>query len=228
MYPSTQLWPVRGLAKATVGFLVANLLAETLAAVAHYQRVTLIDAAFDIALDDLSDLEDIDFEAIADNELLVLLADLGVNATFVLAGVMFVVWLYRVRDNAEQMSTLPQRRATPWLFFGWFVPIVSFWFPKQILDDIWRASSPEGRRPGVLMMIWWILWLVTVFLGNTAARIASSDEEDAMAVRTGSLLDVATYPLVVVCGVLAIVIVRRISALQEAGKALPVDQPADV
>ncbi|NAS25680.1 DUF4328 domain-containing protein [Herbidospora sp. NEAU-GS84] len=228
MYPSTQLWPVRGLAKATVVFLVANLLAETLAAVAHYQRITLIDAAFDVALDDLSDLEDIDFEAIADNELLVMLADLGVNATFVLAGIMFVVWLYRVRDNAEQMSTLPQRRATPWLFFGWFVPIVSFWFPKQIVDDIWRASDPRGRRPGVLMMIWWILWLVTVFLGNASARVAYSDEENAMAIRVGSLLDVATYPLVVVCGVLAVVIVRRISALQEAGAALPAEAPADV
>ncbi len=47
-----------------------------------------------------------------------------------------------------------------------------------------------------------------------------------MAIRLGSLLDVATYPLVVVCGVLAIVIVRRISALQEAAAALLVS-PAE-
>lgn len=75
-------------------------------------------------------------------------------------GIVFVIWLMRARENAENLSPYPHRRTRGWLFGGWLVPVVNLWFPKQIVDDIWRASSPrqDGRRP----MVW---------------RIASMQEE---------------------------------------------------
>ncbi|WP_435875703.1 DUF4328 domain-containing protein [Nonomuraea jabiensis] len=77
------------------------------------------------------------------------------TVVYVVAIVAFLVWLFRVRANAEILSPGGHRRGQPWLIFGWVVPIINFWFPKQIVDDIWSASSrvpyscsTPGGRPG--------------------------------------------------------------------------------
>ena len=56
-----------------------------------------------------------------------------------MAMVMFVVWFYRARVNAEGHGW-PQRWSPGWAIAGWLVPVVNFWFPFQIMADIWRAT----------------------------------------------------------------------------------------
>jgi uncharacterized protein DUF4328 len=70
--------------------------------------------------------------------------------------VLFVVWFRRARINAERHG-YRQRRARGWTFWGWFVPIVSLWFPFQLMGDIWRAGLPAERRGRTawLPALWW-------------------------------------------------------------------------
>jgi hypothetical protein len=88
----------------------------------------------------------------------IVLPVLGVvsNFGFIVAMVMFLVWFYRARVNAKGHGW-PQRLAPGWAIGGWFVPVVNFWFPFQIMVDIWRAGLPEQARTSIAILpgIWW-------------------------------------------------------------------------
>src|SRR6266446_5906774 len=81
--------------------------------------------------------------------------------TIFVIGIVFVVWFRRARINAER-SSWRQRRASGWAFWGWIVPVVSLWFPFQIMGDIWRAGLPvaQRRRTAWLTALWWTTWLL--------------------------------------------------------------------
>ncbi|MFE3742667.1 DUF4328 domain-containing protein [Streptomyces sp. NPDC059134] len=73
---------------------------------------------------------------------------------------LWVCWFHHVRQNAECFA--PGRiRYGPGLAAGsWFIPVVNFFMPKQIANDIWTATtgrpSGEGRW---LLHLWWWFWL---------------------------------------------------------------------
>jgi hypothetical protein len=96
--------------------------------------------------------------------------DRAADITIFVIGILFVVWFRRARINAEQ-STWRQRRARGWTFWGWIVPIVSLWFPFQIMGDIWRAGLPEAqrRRTAWLPALWWVTWLLGGLTTSTTA-----------------------------------------------------------
>ena len=61
---------------------------------------------------------------------------------------------------------------------GWFCPVVNFWFPKQIVDDVIAASDP--RTPPLLpdlrpiprhglVLAWWLIWVATMVRGPGGA-----------------------------------------------------------
>jgi hypothetical protein len=91
------------------------------------------------------------------------LGDLG-NSGFLAAMVMFVVWLYRARVNADGRGW-PQRRPPAAAIWCWFAPVVNLFVPFQIMADIWRAGLPAEARanPATLPGTWWACML-TFFL----------------------------------------------------------------
>ena len=51
-------------------------------------------------------------------------------------------------ENAVLIAPDQIRRSAVWAWLGWWVPVVCFWFPKQIVDDSWRITSSVCRsRP---------------------------------------------------------------------------------
>ena len=92
------------------------------------------------------------------------LADVS-NSGFFVAMVMFLVWFYRARVNAEGHGW-PQRRSPGLAIWAWFVPVVNFYFPFQVMADIWRAGLPEQARANraILPGIWWASLLAFICL----------------------------------------------------------------
>lgn len=132
--------------------------------------------------------------------------------------VVFVVWMFRLRGNAEVWAPDLQRRAKGWMIAGWVVPIVSFWFPRGQIVDLWRASRPEPyeadrRGEFTLINFWWLFFLVS----RLVAEVGSRSFDDARTVdtlvaatdwiRAGDVLDL-------VAAVLAILLVRRLTSMQ--------------
>ena len=84
----------------------------------------------------------------------------------VVAAILFVVWLWRARANAEAIAPVPHVRGKAWIVFGWVVPVVNLWFPYQIVQSIWRTSDPSRVAGGPtrvptspLVVVWWVAFL---------------------------------------------------------------------
>jgi hypothetical protein len=101
----------------------------------------------------------------------------AVGLLYVLLLPMWIVgslWLSHARENAVLIAPDRVRRSAVWAWLGWLVPIVSLWFPKQIVDDSWRitsssaAAGARGRYRDTTL--WWVLWIVYTLLGNAAAN----------------------------------------------------------
>ncbi|MGW8851880.1 DUF4328 domain-containing protein [Streptomyces xiamenensis] len=133
--------------------------------------------------------------------------------------VVFIMWFYRVRVNAEVFDPYGQRMKRGWAVGGWLVPIVNFWFPKKIANDIWRASAPGGERQGTgVLTAWWVLWLITVFLDRASFRTMNRQEE-SFAEELSNMQQSVSMTLLsdllgIVAAVLAIVVVRRLTQWQ--------------
>ncbi len=82
---------------------------------------------------------------------------------------------------AERILIAPDqvRRSAVWTWLGWWVPIVSLWFPKQIIDDSWRitssvaAVSSRGRHRDT--SLWWGLWVAYNLAGNVYGNKVFTD-----------------------------------------------------
>jgi Domain of unknown function (DUF4328) len=132
------------------------------------------------------------------------------------APVMFVVWLWRARLNAELINPHEQHLARGWAIGGWICPIVNFWFPFRIVHDIWRVSRPAGlTSPGRPVHWWWTAW-VLYLIARIWLRAELRSEESLEALRGIAVAHTVAAVLEGVAGVLVIVVIRQITTWQKA------------
>ena len=108
----------------------------------------------------------------------------------------FIRWLYRAYSNVDAVDPGARRYAHGWAIGGWFVPILTLWRPKQIVNDVWWAGTPEGRPadawPGLLLATWWIAFWISNILGQVASRTGTGDDPTTQELRDGTLAYVAS------------------------------------
>lgn len=205
--PPPPLRPVRGPAILAVVALVADSLVGVVAAVIDLWYADVVDRI-------IADATSVTDAEIDTADLVYALSGIVETVAYLAAIVAFLVWLFRVRANAEILAPHGHRRSRAWLILGWIVPIVSLWFPKQIVDDIWDASARSWSARKGLLHAWWAAWLVGAWVSNVAARLLfNAEEADALA--TAARFDVVSIALMLVAAVFAILVVLRISGEQE-------------
>jgi len=137
--------------------------------------------------------------------------DAGIDVSIVAWSIVFLVWLWRARADAELLG-YRQRRAQGWAFWGWIVPIVSIWFPFQIMRDIWRASQAD-RRAGPRAWVvpaWWAAWLLANFY---VVPVSSSPVMlGSLVPHVGAGTSAVRSALIVTAGAFLMVIIRTVSA----------------
>jgi hypothetical protein len=195
---------MRGLARATSILVWISAVAAALVAVAAWRDYAVFR----------DDLASWDSEAIR-------AVDVVLFAPVLVTAVVFIIWLWRARTEAEALSPwLPQRHGRGWVIAGWIVPIISFWYPLQIVDDIIAASTPQ-REPGypqrpqaqtLVVHIWWGTWLAS----NLISPLPLGPDEDPTAsdFLWGAVIATVTAVLTVVCAVYAVRVIRLITDLQ--------------
>ncbi|GAA2289100.1 hypothetical protein GCM10010149_39860 [Nonomuraea roseoviolacea subsp. roseoviolacea] len=221
--PPVPVRPIRGLGTAVLVLLAADALVEVVAGLIGLGYLDLLDRL-------IADPQAVEDAEIDRGDLLYSLSGLAEFATMVTCGIVFLVWLFRARANAEALAPWPHRRAKPWLVFGWFVPIVGWWFPKQIVDDIWNASKPGAAEQPLtvasrsgLVRGWWAAWLVSSWISHVAARLLFKDDLESL--RAGARFDLVSIGLWIVTAGLAAAVVWRITRLQEERLRAPAAHP---
>ena len=155
------LLPVRPISTVATTMLFASCAANVFATYADWHRYWV---AADFVAEEpgvgLADLVSADNLAMGAVWLMLL-------ALFAAAAV-FLTWLWRARVNAERLCGAEHRRSQGWTAGAWFVPVVNLWFPRQVVDDIWRTSRPDvpadtyrvdGLPQSPLVRAWWYTML---------------------------------------------------------------------
>lgn len=94
-------------------------------------------------------------------------------ATFVVAGIVWILWLYRSHRQAASARDGDYRHTPGWAIGSWFVPFANLWIPKQMHDDIWVRASPSGlgRQGKGLLNWWWFLFLASRVVDIAVAAV---------------------------------------------------------
>lgn len=213
--PLRAVQPVRALAIATVSALGLTSLAAIALIVPALRQIDVLDRL-------ITDPALVTEAEVTANDLLINGISTARMGTYVLCAALFLIWIVRARSNAEGFVLIPHRRDAAWAIFGWVVPVVCFWYPKQIVDDIWSTSQREGLRTGALqteprsglVWAWWVTWLSSLLVGRASDVLANTQDLGELKSATWALsLGMA---LSVAAAVLAALVVLQITKLQEA------------
>lgn len=134
--------------------------------------------------------------------------------------VVFLIWFHRVRLNAGTFAPDTQSRGPGWAIGAWFIPFANLWIPRQIAVDVWRASRPDpyaadGARELTLLNSWWTCFVVGAVVDRVAAALYKRAETmDAWT--TAAAWSLAGYVFTIAAGVLALLLVRRLTSMQHA------------
>ncbi|MGW0659074.1 DUF4328 domain-containing protein [Streptodolium elevatio] len=229
-----QLWQLKsvgGLAIALYALLAASMAVSVAVAVASFRRASLVGDLRDADPFDVDpfsgELGGVSPDDLASADDFVLVASGLDMIVFIATAVVFVVWFFRARKNVEMFGLHRPRLGCGWAIGGWICPVVNMWFPARIASDLWKGSdtskgaadigNPLGRV--TLIASWWVAFSVATVINRVGtARAPDGYSPDD----TGTLDDVIasdrlgalTGVLFVIAGVFAILLVRRITALQ--------------
>jgi hypothetical protein len=133
----------------------------------------------------------------------------------IVTAVFYLRWFKCAYANVERLGG-ERRYGTGWAVGAWFVPILSLWRPKQIADDIWKASNRDGDTAvSPVVRVWWGAWLLASVIGNMTLRFTfSADTPDEL--QGAAAANIAAVVLEFVAALLAIWVVRAITTRQSS------------
>lgn len=94
----------------------------------------------------------------------------------------FITWLHRCRINARAFGCRRFRYSRIWTIIGFFIPLVNFVRPYQVVSEVWRASDPRAVETPVAWVsmpvsnfvpAWWATLVASVLLEILAAALVT-------------------------------------------------------
>jgi len=153
----------------------------------------------------------------------------GQTILYLAAAIVFLIWIHRAHKNLPALQATGLRFTPGWAVGWFFIPIMSLFRPYQVASEIWKASFPDmdtkdsiswkNVAASSIVGWWWVLFLISNYVGMFAMRSVFSGEE------LSDLL-VSTYAYMVsdaidIVGILVtILMVLRISQNQKTKRAL--------
>ena len=99
--------------------------------------------------------------------------------TMISSWVITSLWLKKLYIAATATNPTAMRLKRPWVFWSWIVPIVSLWFPKNIIEDLLKAEGSDESKSliGKDTLTWWLTW-VGFALVNNIGIVSAFDAAD--------------------------------------------------
>lgn len=138
-------WARAGVVAITAGFLANLLLLDVLARDVHARLDNDFDPAVGLGSDALR-----------------FAVGLGAIACYLPVMVGFatiVYWSYRAACTGVALG-IPARRDVVFSVASWFIPIVNFWWPYEVIVDTMPRRA-TGRR---WVLLWWIVWQIALYV----------------------------------------------------------------
>ena len=158
------------------------------------------------------------------------LAQLGL---FIASVIVFLNWFRRAYGNLHRagVNLSHQESMAVW---AWIIPIVSFFRPVQIMNEIWMATQEKIqeldtsytiKRGGIIIGLWWTLFLISNFIGRFLLKAAFNQETIEQLIQS-SKATLLSDIIQVLEALLVMLIVLKLSKM-EARMALEIKKSAD-
>ena len=76
------------------------------------------------------------------------------------------LWLTRIRQNLVALRQYGRRRSEAWVWLGWVIPFVNFWFPFQVVSDAVNSTAVAAGVTPIRTGPWWTAWLGMLLSGS--------------------------------------------------------------
>ena len=148
--------------------------------------------------------------------LLTVVTALGLLGSYVFGAVSFSIWVHRAAKNLVGLGRRGMEFTPGWCVGWFFVPFANLVRPFKAVQEIWRASGPEGRDEGYwkhlptgpLLPLWWGTWIV----GNGLANISSRIDDPIPSATIGAMGSLVTAAAALAC----IFVMHRIAGRQQS------------
>lgn len=103
---------------------------------------------------------------------------------YIAAAITFILWFRRAWFNLHQKVAFLSW-SEGWAAGAWFVPILNFFRPYQIMNEMYRETdslltnrgwSVADKRATSFLGWWWALWIINTFIGRLAFRYSMRAE----------------------------------------------------
>jgi hypothetical protein len=128
--------------------------------------------------------------------------------------VFFILWLRRSYANLDALGGR-RRYSVRWAIWCWFVPLMSLWRPKQIVNDLLAGDPRAPTR--TLVNWWWATFLVSNWVAGSGARLLF-EGTDPQQLHDAAIARVVANLIEVPAAILAVLVVRRLTAAQETAR----------
>lgn len=204
-------WGLRGLALA----LTVLLVGQAVLLIAHtgglLQRIGLLT---DVATDGGGQA------ALERSDAFMFPLYLVLIATAFVTAVVWVIWQFGHARNGRALGATGSLTSPGWAIGGWFIPLAQFVLgPRQLLASarVPRRSAPPPRT----LVVVWALAFAAYSIGNRIAgqlapSAATPQEEFVEQFVLSDQVEALTNVVGIVAAVLAVLVVRRFTADQEA------------
>ncbi len=132
--------------------------------------------------------------------------------------VFFIMWFRRAYYNI-QLAGLSTDYTEGWAAGCWFVPIMNWVRPYQIMKEIWNKTQDAtpaiiDHKTGSFIGVWWAVYLASYFASTIVTRMMGSFESiDGLISETWA--DIGTNLLDIVSATISVVLVLKTSALED-------------
>ena len=155
-------------------------------------------------------------------------AEVAAAALLVIGGVVLVAWMRRAYANLPALAVGDLRFSSRWVVAGWLVPGLNLIRPKQIMDDLWRASHPLAPPfssswrvgPGpVWAHLWWWGMLLGGAIGLAGHALIATNAARAVSepvdLQVGLLVSGLAAFLLAVAAMALVVLIQQITDRQD-------------
>ena len=103
-------------------------------------------------------------------------------AIWIPSSVSVLMWIFKAHKNALRYG-IKKKFSAGWAVGSFFVPIISLVRPYQAMKELYLCSeypiSWQNEKTGIILPIWWFLWLVTAIIDQIIMRWWLSDDDSS-------------------------------------------------
>lgn len=141
---------------------------------------------------------------------------------YIASVVVFLNWFRRSYGNLHRLQIRYLRHNESMSVWAWFIPIVSFYRPIQIMIEIWnkiqyqiKKSDPSYiiKKGGFIIGLWWTLYILSNFIGRYVLKTAFKQDTIEQLIESSEAIiisDIMQIPE----AFLVILIVTKISRME--------------